>query len=201
MLFLLTGRTPRSGRKHSLSLPQKMTCPTFMRVDPCLVQSIGSTQYACGCCAEYEALQCSRLRCSMFRVPTNPLPVAGDAYTQMLENTRSDLRRKSYANICTQNSVTCGTQAAASQHLMQTAAQGLAAAAEHACGLYRRRHGNCTQTFTDRLSGCTYRERSHGRLPVNRKGIVGPVLGTQRNRATLWFYKREFQEKICGLST
>ena len=71
------------------------------------------------------------------------------------------------------------TQAAASQHLMQTAAQGLAAAAEHACGLYRRRHGNCTQTFTDRLSGCGYRERSRGRLPVNRKGIVGPVLGTQ----------------------
>jgi hypothetical protein len=107
MLFLLTGKTPRSGRKHSLSLPQKMTCPTFMRVDSCLVQSIGSTQHACGCCAEYEALPCSRLRLQHVRLPNNPLPVAGDAYTQMLENTRSDLRRKSYANICMQNSVIC----------------------------------------------------------------------------------------------
>ncbi len=36
----------------------------------------------------------------------------------------------------------------------------------------------------------------HGVLPVNKKSIVGSSLGTQRNRATLWFYERECQEKI-----
>jgi hypothetical protein len=109
MLFLLTGKTPCSGRKHSVSLPTKNTMPTFMCADSCLMPSIGSPQHACGCCAKFEALAVQYLKLIAVQhaqVANNPLPVAGGVDPQIVENTRSNCPRKSYAKICPQNSVT-----------------------------------------------------------------------------------------------
>jgi hypothetical protein len=112
------------------------------------------------------------------QVANNPLPVAGGVDPQIVENTRSDCPRKSYAKICSAEFCHMLIARCSRSACTQTAAQVLACAAEPRCSLYRRRRVNCVQTSADRAAGCGAETGASGRLPVNKKSIVGPVLGT-----------------------
>jgi hypothetical protein len=83
--------------------------------------------------------------------------LAGGAHTQMLENTRSDCPQKIMCQHLYAESCLMLNPGWSQPACIQAPAQDRAAAAEHARGLYRRKYGNCVQTFTARPAGCARR--------------------------------------------
>jgi hypothetical protein len=184
MLFLLTGKTPRSGRKHSLSLPQKMTCSTF---HACRFLSCAEHRFHSACMRLLQNTKhCSAADCGAACLGCRPI-----LFRLQAMPTRRCL--KTLGRTPAENHMPTSVR-----RILSHADRGLQPVSMHAdcgagssrCGraalqLYRRRRVNCVQTSADRAAGCGAETGASGRFPVNRKGIVGPVLGTQTNRATL----------------